>query len=594
MKLKNKKSISARQVFVHYFDAFTQKDKKLYLIGSILQVFRQSAFVISPYIYKKIFDYLSTTELRGELAFKHILSILFILLIVRVFAFVSARLNSFIFAKLHPRIYARARTNAYTHLIGHSHAFFANNFVGGLTQKVNKYADSLWNLSDRITLDFLPLFVKIFGMLIVLAFIDKRLVVGMGTWIFVFLLISFLISRRRKPISIAQSIAKTETNAHLSDTLSNQNSVTLFGAFTFEVFSFTTVVNNLRNIYIKRNIFDAKVSAFYAGFITIIEFLVIGGSLYLWSIGQMTLGTIVLIQSYIISLIDDIWGFSRIIQAVEETYSDAQEMVEILETPHEVQDIKNAKELVVRDGKIVFDKVTFSYNENNEALSNLNVEIVPGQKVGLIGPSGAGKSTFVKLLLRFFDVTTGAIHIDGQNIKEVTQDSLHNAIGFVPQDPALFHRSLMDNIRYGRRDATDEEVIEASKKAHAHEFISKLPEGYNTLVGERGIKLSGGERQRVAIARAILKNAPILVLDEATSALDSESERLIQDALNVLMEGKTVMVIAHRLSTIQHMDRILVIDQGRIIEDGDHKELLKDKNSLYKKLWDLQAGGFIE
>ncbi len=322
--------------------------------------------------------------------------------------------------------------------------------------------------------------------------------------------------------------------------------------------------------------------------------MIIGGSLYLWTQGQVTLGTVVLIQAYILTLIDDIWGFSRIVQAIEESYADACEMVEILETPHEVQDTQNAKELVVREGKIVFDKVTFSYNENNEALSDLNVEITPGQKVGLIGPSGAGKSTFVKLLLRFFDVTTGAIQIDNQDIREVTQDSLHNAIGFVPQDPALFHRSLMDNIRYGRRDASDQEVIQASMKAHAHEFISKLPEGYNTLVGERGIKLSGGERQRVAIARAILKNAPILVLDEATSALDSESERLIQDALNVLMEGKTVMVIAHRLSTIQHMDRILVIDQGKIIEDGNHKKLLRNKNSLYKKLWELQAGGFIE
>ncbi len=594
MKLKEKKNISLRTVLKYYFTAFNKKNKRLYALAIFFQVIRNSSFVVSPYIYKKIFDYLSTTSIRGGQAFSHITSILFILLFVRIIAWVSGRLLTFTLARLHPEVYTALRNNTYEYLIQHSHTFFTNSFVGGLTHKVNKYGDSIWNLSDRVTNDFLPLFIKIVGILTVLLFVDKRLALGMSIWIFIFLAISILLSKKRKSMSLSLTTSKTTTNAHLSDTLSNQNSVSLFSAQSFEFFSFRKVSDIVKGNYIKRNIFDAKVGAIYSGFITIVEFVIIGGSLYLWTQGQVTLGTVVLIQAYILTLIDDIWGFSRIVQAIEESYADACEMVEILETPHEVQDTQNAKELVVREGKIVFDKVTFSYNENNEALSDLNVEITPGQKVGLIGPSGAGKSTFVKLLLRFFDVTTGAIQIDNQDIREVTQDSLHNAIGFVPQDPALFHRSLMDNIRCGRRDASDQEVIQASMKAHAHEFISKLPEGYNTLVGERGIKLSGGERQRVAIARAILKNAPILVLDEATSALDSESERLIQDALNVLMEGKTVMVIAHRLSTIQHMDRILVIDQGKIIEDGNHKKLLRNKNSLYKKLWELQAGGFIE
>lgn len=594
MEIKEKNPVSVKTVFKYYARAFTPRHKKLYVLSIFFQIIRTGSFVISPYIYKKIFDYLSTTTLRGEIAFSHILSLLSIILIIRVIAWISARFLTFILAKLLPEVNTEARSSAYDYLIRHSYTFFTNNFVGALTQKVNKYADSLWNLSDRFTNDFLPLFIKIVGILTVLFFVDRRLAFGMSAWIAVFLIISFSLSRKRKPISLARSLALTKTNAHLSDTISNQNSIALFGASAFESVSFRDVINVLKDAFTKRNIFDVKVNAVYSAFITIIEILVIGGSLYLWSKGEITLGTIVLIQSYIITLIDDIWGFSRIVQAVEESYADAKEMVEILETPHEIQDDTTAQKLIVSDGVVAFENVTFSYNNSIDALKDINILIKKGEKIGLVGPSGAGKSTFVKLLLRFFDVTGGSIKIDGVDIREVTQDSLHNAIGFVPQDPSLFHRSLLENIGYGNRDATEEEIIDAAKKAHAHEFISKLPDGYHTLVGERGIKLSGGERQRVAIARAILKNAPILLLDEATSALDSESERLIQDALNVLMKNKTVIVIAHRLSTIQHMDRILVTDQGKIKEEGSHASLLKKRGSMYKKLWELQAGGFIK
>ena len=236
--------------------------------------------------------------------------------------------------------------------------------------------------------------------------------------------------------------------------------------------------------------------------------------------------------------------------------------------------------------------LSFDFDSERPILRNLEFHIPGGQKVALVGPSGAGKSTITKLLLRLYDVKSGSIAIDGQNIATVTQESLRNAIGFVPQEPILFHRTLMDNIRYGKRDATDEQVIEAARLAHCHEFISQLPSGYETLVGERGIKLSGGERQRVAIARAILKDAPILILDEATSSLDSESEQYIQEALHILMQGKTVLVIAHRLSTIMNMDRIFVIDKGRVEADGTHEQLLKE-DGLYQKLWNIQAGGFI-
>jgi ATP-binding cassette subfamily B protein len=312
-----------------------------------------------------------------------------------------------------------------------------------------------------------------------------------------------------------------------------------------------------------------------------------------WSNGLLSIGDFVLIQSYLIIIFNKLWGFGRVIRHFYEHLADAEEMTEILDTPHDITDIKHAKELVVKKGKIEFVGVNFYYHKTRKVIDRLDLKIKPGERIALIGPSGAGKSTIMKLLLRQYDVTSGKILIDGQHISKVTQASLWQNISLVPQDPVLFHRTLIENIRYGNPDANKEEVLAASKLAHCHEFINEFPDAYETYVGERGVKLSGGERQRVAIARAMLRGAPILVLDEATSSLDSESEMFIQDALDKLMKKKTVIVIAHRLSTIMKVDRILVIDQGKIVESGTHKELLGKKKGIYKKLWKLQAGGFL-
>jgi ATP-binding cassette subfamily B protein len=264
----------------------------------------------------------------------------------------------------------------------------------------------------------------------------------------------------------------------------------------------------------------------------------------------------------------------------------------ILDHIPEVLDKADAKPLKITQGSIIFEEVAFSYKDTAPLFCNKSITILPGQKVGLVGYSGGGKSTFVNLILRLYDVKEGRILIDAQDIRGCTQDSLRLNVAMIPQDPSLFHRTIMENIRYGRSEASDEEVTEAAKRAHAHEFIINLPDGYNSLVGERGVKLSGGQRQRVAIARAILKNAPILMLDEATSQLDSVTEGHIQESLRELMHGKTTLVIAHRLSTLLNMDRILVFDKGKIIEDGTHTELLNN-NWLYKTLWDTQIGGFL-
>ena len=307
---------------------------------------------------------------------------------------------------------------------------------------------------------------------------------------------------------------------------------------------------------------------------------------------MLTVGDIVLLQSYLLRTFDILWDVGKNIRQVYEALADANEMTQILLEPHEIVDAPNASSLKVTSGEIKFENVDFRYHDNASVLEKFDLVIKPGEKVAFIGPSGGGKSTIVKLLLRFHDLQGGKILVDGQNIALATQDSLRANLSLVPQEPILFHRSLMENIRYSKPDASDKEVIEAAKAAHAHEFICACSEGYDTFVGERGIKLSGGERQRVAIARAILKNAPILVLDEATSSLDSESELYIQDALKKLMQGKTVIVIAHRLSTIMQMDRIIVLENGRITEQGKHEELLKMEQGTYQRLWGIQAGGF--
>lgn len=306
--------------------------------------------------------------------------------------------------------------------------------------------------------------------------------------------------------------------------------------------------------------------------------------------GAISIGDFAFVFGIALVVAEDIWMATTSLQDFSRSMGDLKSALSILQIPHQNTDVKNAKHLIVEKAIIEFKNVTFGYSEQNNVFNNLNLVIQLGEKVGLVGHSGSGKSSLLNLLMRYFITTQGQIYIDNQNIHEVTQDSLRENIAVIPQDTLLFHRTLMENIRYGNPNATDAEVIDASKKAHIHDYIMQLPDQYNGYVGERGIKLSGGQRQRIAIARAFLKNAPILILDEATSALDSQTEKLIQNSLNTLIKDKrkTVIAIAHRLSTLKHMDRIIVLDKGMIVEQGTHQELSRLEGSLYKKLWTLQ------
>lgn len=421
-------------------------------------------------------------------------------------------------------------------------------------------------------------------------------------WAVCFVVAQYWVSvYKLKRFDLPKAEADTRITAHLADTVTNHSTIQLFARLPFENRGFHRVSKIWEDAARKSWWFQTHLEGAQGLLMLSLNAVVLFFALKLWHEGAITVGTVGLFQWYLWEMYMALWDFGRNIRHFYEHLADANEMSEILRTPFEIVDTAGARSLKVSRGVVEFKNVTFSYSQKKvegdgeverDVLKHLSFAVKPGERIALIGPSGGGKTTITKLLLRLFDVQHGEILIDGQNVARVKQDSLRANIALVPQDPILFHRSIMENIRYGRLDATDKEVFAAAKLAHCHEFISHFPQGYETFVGERGVKLSGGERQRVAIARAILANTRILILDEATSSLDSESEKYIKDALKVLMKGKTVFVIAHRLSTVVDMDRILVLEKGKIIEQGAHAELLA-VNGLYKRLWDLQVGGYL-
>ncbi|MFA5188710.1 MAG: ABC transporter ATP-binding protein [Patescibacteria group bacterium] len=549
--------------------------------------------VVTPLYYKKFFDVISSGLDKQSLG-SQLITIIIYVLVLDVVSWICWRVATFTASYFQAHVMADLSNYCFAYLHKHSFAYFNNNFVGSLVKRVKWFTAAFEDISDRIIWDIIVLIVNLVGILYVLYTRNALLALAMIIWVAIFMVFNWVFVRYKYKFDVARNEAETESSGLLADTITNNANVKLFNGYKKELKSFALITKKLRDL--------RKFAWYLGGYFesaqgamgVILDFVIFYIAIKLWQKNLLTIGDFVLIQAYIINIISRVWGFGRMIQKVYEKLSDAEEMTVVLTTPHEIQDIPEAKDLIVKQGKIEFQNVNFNYHQTRKVLSNFNLTIMPGEKIALVGPSGAGKTTIARVLLRMYDLTSGKILIDGQNIAKVTQESLWRNISKVPQDPILFHRSLMENIRYGNFKATDKEVIQASKLAYCHEFISKLSDGYSTFVGERGIKLSGGERQRVAIARAILHNTPILILDEATSSLDSESEMLIQKALDELMKDKTVIAIAHRLSTIRKMDRIIVIGEKGIIEEGTHESLIAQKEGLYKKLWGLQAGGFIQ
>lgn len=489
-------------------------------------------------------------------------------------------------------VMAGLREQAFSYMIGHSHSFFSNNFGGSLTQKIGKYARAFEKLMDRLVNDGMPLIIRSIGTIIAIYTLDHKYAYILTVFCFVFLATALIYTKFKLKYDVIAAMSDTKTTGALADSISNHSSIQLFAGHDYEKERVGGIIQEQKKSTVFNWFLWEGLGSIQSFYFYVMEFVVFWIAIGDWRLGILTLPVIVLIQGYLGRLTENLWSFAGIVRTFYDGFADAQEMALVLNTPYEIDDVA-PNELKNVKGEIVFNNITYIYENNNQKVfDNFSLTIKAGEKIALVGSSGAGKSTFVRLLMRLFNLKEGKILIDGIDISTISQKNLREKIGFVPQDPVLFHRTLLENIRYGRRDATDEEVKRAAELAHCDEFIANLPKGYETYVGERGIKLSGGERQRVAIARAILKNAPILILDEATSALDSESESLIQDALHNLIEGKTVIVIAHRLSTIRGMERIIVIQDGKIIEDGNHDKLLEIEDGVYRKLWNIQAGGF--
>ncbi|WP_341792903.1 ABC transporter ATP-binding protein [Rickettsia endosymbiont of Ceutorhynchus obstrictus] len=499
---------------------------------------------------------------------------------------------TYIRCKFVPRIINHIIWQSMDYVLKKSHQFFQDNLSGKISKQITNLADGIEKLFSSVASNFLRGASLLFTAFVVAYFVSPIFCFILVIWFILFTGSSILMSKKLVSLSDAQAFAESIVVGELVDSLSNQSNIRIFARRSYENSRMIPYLYKQQKTYTAVYFYALIMHSIQGGLIAIMMAFSCYFLVHLYSKNLVTLGDFALILGLSMETGHIMWYTMSEVDEFNKAVGRCKQSLSALMMPLEIQDKPNAIALKCESGQITFDNVKFHYKGTEPLFQNKSIEIKAGQKVGLVGYSGSGKSTFVNLILRLYDITAGSILIDGQDICDVTQDSLRAAIAMIPQDPSLFHRSLMDNIRYGRINATDEEVIEAAKKAHAHEFITMLPHGYESLVGERGIKLSGGQRQRIAIARSFLKNAPILILDEATSQLDSVTESLIQESLWKLMQDKTTIIIAHRLSTLLHMDRILVFDKGKIVEDGTHNKLLT-KVGLYKQLWDAQVGGFL-
>ncbi|WP_025529800.1 ABC transporter ATP-binding protein, partial [Vibrio parahaemolyticus] len=486
---------------------------------------------------------------------------------------------------------------AHRYLLNQSLNFYQDDFAGRVATKVMQTSLAVRETVMKSMDVFVYVTVYFTSMVVMLAAADWRLMIPMIVWLLVYIAIQIYFVPKLKDVASEQADARSTMTGRIVDSYTNIQTVKLFSHSQRETqYAEQGMKGFLNTVYRQMRLvtgFDVAVEI--SNYILV--FSVAALSIYLWLDSAISVGAIAIAVSLALRVNGMSMWIMWEVGALFENMGTVVDGMKTLSKPIDIQDKPNAKDLVVSQGGIQFDNVSFHYGENKGVINHLNLDIKPGEKVGLVGRSGAGKSTLVNLLLRFHDVEEGSIKIDGQNIADVTQDSLRSKIGMVTQDTSLLHRSIRDNILYGNPTASEEELLKATKQAHAHEFIETLTDpfgnvGYDAQVGERGVKLSGGQRQRIAISRVLLKDAPLLVLDEATSALDSEVEAAIQESLNELMQGKTVIAIAHRLSTIAQMDRLIVLDKGNVVEQGTHQELIAH-NGIYAQLWAHQTGGFF-
>lgn len=589
-KSDNRKTLSL-------FWQFTKPDKWYFITGTLgaaLGIIAQD--IIPPFIVSRAFNSLQKLYASGQpLLFSDFSHYIVWYVVFLILGIIFWRTQVILVWRYQIRAIQRIMEHLFDHLQNQDSKFHSDRFGGALVSQANKFAGAYERITDEFTWSITTGIVSFVASIALL--IKVAPLYGLVLLLVSMLYFCMMIWRMKKQLPFDRKLAQSESDrtAKIADMITNVGTVTAFAGEEQERKLFKKQANETSKTYwqlLDMHWINDTMSHVSVSTMSVMAF---GLGIVGVTVLKAPVGTLYLSITYTMALTRRLWESSRVMSNVNRGFGDAYDMTKILDIKPGIADIPQAPELRASRGSITFKDVGFYYPEqaDDNLFDGLNLRIKPGEKVGLVGHSGSGKTTLSKLLLRFMDIQEGSISIDDQNIAEVTQTSLRKNIAYVSQEPLLFHRSLADNIGYGQPGADKKTIKAVAKMAHAEEFIDKLPKGYDTMVGERGVKLSGGQRQRIAIARAMIKNAPILVLDEATSALDSESEGLIQDALWKLMEGRTAIVIAHRLSTIQKMDRIIVLEDGKIVEQGSHKELIHAKGP-YADLWNHQSGGFME
>jgi ATP-binding cassette, subfamily B, bacterial len=545
-----------------------------------------------PYGLKIIVDTISQHGFNRQDVFTALTPALWLIGLSWVSMVIVIRLQNWWQAYVIPGFQADIRLSVLDYVSQHSYQFFADHFSGNLANKVADLARSIESVRMIFSWNIVATMAISTAALIMLFHISTLFAGILAIWICLHLTITFSMAAYINQHSEQNAEDISALNGTIVDVLTNIIPVKLFASQRHEL-HYVREKQNIEAASNKKLILAMNRFRFCMDIpVTIMLACMIYALVTYWKHDYISTGDFVFIFNVTFTVIFQMWNLAHAFTELFQEIGVATQGLKLIGSTHDIVDNPNASALIVKQGQIEFDKVSFKYDKTTQVFQNKSVTISPGEKIGLVGFSGSGKSTFVNLILRFYNLDNGKILIDGQDIATVTQSSLRANIAMIPQDTSLFHRTIKENIHYGRIDATEQDVLAASKLAHCHDFISQLPNGYDTLVGERGVKLSGGQRQRISIARAILKDAPILILDEATAALDSYTEAQIQASLNTLMQNRTTIVIAHRLSTLAKMDRILVFDNGKIIEDGDHEALLQAKGH-YAKLWDMQVRGFL-
>lgn len=582
---------------LHYYWQATRRHLG-YFVGLMLTTFSYIALLSygNPYVMSLIVDRVSASPVPANQVFEVFAPYITALILVNVVGQAASKLQDYLLYKLEISVSYDLATMSFDALCNQSMSFHSNRFGGTLVSQTSKFMSAYSQIIETLDWPFIAVFTSIVSICVVLVpKVPVYVLILMGLLV-IYGAVSYYLYKRILNLNEKAASAQNQLSGELSDSVTNILAVKTYGREDYERSLFDqankeVVERDSKRMFasLTRGIITACITVVI---MSVVAIFITGGNAWF----GITPGTLVVMFTYTYQITNQFNFINNGLQRFNRAFGDAAGMTQVLDEPRLVADKPGAQDLEVTEGAIDFEGIDFYYTDGNaktQVFDGFELHIPAGQRVGLVGMSGAGKTTLTKLLLRLSDIQEGTILVDGQNIAECTQQSLRRQIAYVPQEALLFHRTIAENISYGKPDATIEEIRKAAEQANALEFIEKLPQGFDTITGERGVKLSGGQRQRIAIARALLADCPVLVLDEATSALDSESERLVQDALKTLMQGRTCIVVAHRLSTVASLDRIVVLGGGKIIEDGPHAKLI-EQGGEYAMLWDRQTGAYLD